>query len=190
MCGIGQSNSFNTQHQSSAGVQTKKNLECLACAPEHDCLFRWDDYFAFEVRDRGWVWISHPVFAVKKFRYLFDPLCLACCACYALNRWGLKPHTHIALFRFWFNDFLLMPCALPPLLFVYRWLGLRNHDAFPTELETVAHLVLWSVLFEVVGPHLMHGVTGDFLDVVAYAAGAVLAFGCWHREQLKAVFVR
>ncbi len=143
-----------------------------------------NDCFAFEVRVGRRIWASHPCFAVKRFRYAFDPVCLVCCACYAVNRWGVKPHTHVALFRFWFNDFLLIPCALPPLLRIYRWLRLRCHNGFPSGMEIIAHALLWSILFEVAGPHLMRGVTGDSLDIVAYAFGAVFASGCWQCEQL------
>ena len=42
------------------------------------------------------------------------------------------------------------------------------------------HLVIWSVLFEVIGPHIMR-VTGDPLDVLAYVVGGVLAGLWWHR---------
>lgn len=116
---------------------------------------------------------------MKRFRYATDPLCLACCALYAVNRWGLKPHTHAALFRCWFNDALLIPCALPPLLFLYRRLRLRAHDAPPSASEVMAHFILWAVLFEMIGPHLMHGVTADWWDVAAYAAGGLLGLAWW-----------
>jgi len=118
---------------------------------------------------------------VKRFRYVLDPLCVGGCALYALNRWGLKPHSHLALFQFWFNDALLIPCALPPLLLLHRWLGLRVHDHAPTVGEILGHLVFWSLLFEVIGPHWVHRATGDPLDVLAYTLGAVLA-GVWWRR--------
>ncbi|HMJ92032.1 MAG TPA: hypothetical protein VK530_19580 [Candidatus Acidoferrum sp.] len=123
---------------------------------------------------------------MKRFRYALDPLCVSCCAFYALNRWGIKPHTHLALFRFWFNDALLIPCALPPLLMAQRWLGLRAHDFAPTVTEVFGHLALWSVLFEVIGPHWVRRATGDPADVLAYAFGAVLACMWWHRERVMA----
>lgn len=111
-----------------------------------------------------------------------------CCTLYALNRWGLKPHTEHVFFRFWFNDLLLVPCALPPLLQAYRWLKLRTHDRHPTAAEVFGHLVFWSALFEWAGPHLMHGATGDWRDVLAYAVGGVIAFACWcsgGRDELR-----
>jgi hypothetical protein len=118
---------------------------------------------------------------VKRFRYVLDPLCVGGCALYALNRWGLKPHTHLALFQFWFNDALLIPCALPPVLLLQRWLSLRMHDDTPTLGEILGHLVFWSLLFEVIGPHWVRHATGDPLDVLAYALGALLAGAWWRR---------
>ncbi|HXC98086.1 MAG TPA: hypothetical protein VN048_02010, partial [Verrucomicrobiae bacterium] len=119
---------------------------------------------------------------MKRFAYLFDPLFLACCALYAANRWLIKPHVHIAFFHNWFNDTLLIPCALPPLLFVHDLLHLRPRNAWPTALEISAHLVGWSILFEGIGPHIMH-TTGDPLDVVAYTAGAIFAWAWWQLAQ-------
>jgi hypothetical protein len=116
---------------------------------------------------------------VKRFNYVLDPLFLACCALYALNRWLIKPHIHAAFFHNWFNDTLLIPCALPPLLLVHRWLRLRKTEGPPTAWEIAAHFAGWSLLFEYLGPHLMH-TTGDPWDVVAYGAGALVAFLVWH----------
>jgi len=114
---------------------------------------------------------------VKPFRYWRDPLFLAGCAGYALNRWLVKPHMHSPFLHGQFNDLLLIPCALPLVLWLQRRLGLRKHDASPTPGEIAFHLVIWSVLFEVIGPHIMR-VTGDPLDVLAYVIGGVLA-GIW-----------
>lgn len=116
---------------------------------------------------------------VNRFRYLRDPLFLCACAAYALNRWLLKPHVSQPLLHNWFNDSLLIPCALPPLLLMHRWLGLRKHDAPPTRLEIAGHLIGWAFLFEAIGPHLMRGVTGDPWDVAAYSMGAIAAMLWW-----------
>ena len=116
---------------------------------------------------------------MKRFLYLRDPLFLIGCALYAANRWLVKPHTHLALFHSWFNDFWLIPCALPPLLALHRCLKLRTHDAVPTFAEVAGHWVVWSLLFEVIGPHCFHWTTADPWDVFAYAAGALAAFAWW-----------
>jgi len=147
-------------------------------------LSRSDACVRFQTFVSDGFWFVNPRAAVKRFRYVLDPLCLACCALYALNRWGLKPHTHVAFLRFWFDDVLLIPCALPPLLLVHRWLNLRSHDGAPTAAEVFGHLAFWSVLFEVIGPHLIRRATGDPLDVLAYTIGAVLAWFWWQRKNL------
>jgi hypothetical protein len=98
-----------------------------------------------------------------------------------LNRWGIKPHTHAALFHSWFNDVLLIPSALPPLLWLHRRLGWRAHDDPPTGCEILGHLIVWSLLFELFGPHWVARATGDWRDVIAYALGGALAWAWWHR---------
>ena len=114
-----------------------------------------------------------------RFCYFADPLFLLSCAAYAANRWGLKPHIHTSFFHGYFNDVFLIPCALPLVLWLHRRLGLRSHDDFPRVTEIFFHLVVWSLLFEWIGPKLMRHVTGDPLDVVAYAVGAVGAALIW-----------
>ena len=91
----------------------------------------------------------------------------------------LSPHVHSVFLHSWFNDLFLIPCALPPILLLHRQLGLRSHDRPPTAGEIFGHWLGWSVLFEWVGPHFIHRATGDPWDVVAYAAGAMLAFVGW-----------
>jgi hypothetical protein len=44
--------------------------------------------------------------------------------------------------------------------------------------EIAAHWAGWSVLFEIIGPHIMW-TAGDPWDVVAYAGGALVAAGWW-----------
>src|SRR3954469_25552592 len=106
-----------------------------------------------------------------RFRYAGDPLFIFCCAAYAVNRWALKPHSHSAFLHGYFNDLLLIPCALPLALWIQRRCGARGHDEFPSAGEVLFHLTIWSVLFEVIGPRLMLHATGDALDVLAYSAG-------------------
>jgi len=86
--------------------------------------------------------------------------------------------------RFHFNDMLLIPCALPPLLLVQRWLGLRTMDDPPTWSEIALYTVFWSILFEVIGPHLMRRATGDPWDVVVYFVGGIAAGLWWNRHKI------
>src|SRR5262249_14553140 len=121
---------------------------------------------------------------VKPFRYLRDGLFLACCSFYAINRWGLKPHVHSAFLHVHFNDLLLIPCALPPLLWVHRLLQIRSKESPPTFFEIVLHVAIWSVLFEVTGPHIIRRATGDPWDAVAYLVGGMAAGLWWNRSRL------
>ena len=113
-----------------------------------------------------------------------DPLFLLSSSLYALNRWGLKPRLHNAFLHDHFNDLLLIPCALPPLLLIQRWLRLRQDDQVPKVGEIALYLLVWSILFEVIGPIIMPWTVGDPWDVMAYVVGGVLAGLWWHRDAL------
>jgi hypothetical protein len=121
---------------------------------------------------------------LNRFRYLADRLFLLTCSLYALNRWAIKPRIQSAFLHNHFNDLLLIPCALPPLLLLQRWLGLRLHDRPPTLWEIGFHWLIWSLLFEVFGPHIVPSTVGDAWDVVAYLVGGILAGLWWHRRDL------
>ena len=121
---------------------------------------------------------------VKRFAYLRDGLFLVCCSLYSLNRWMIRPHTDNVFLRFHFDDLLLMPCALPVLLWLQRGLRLRATDNPPTWNEIALYTVFWSILFEVIGPHLFRRSTGDPWDVVVYVLGGVGAGLCWNRHKL------
>ena len=120
---------------------------------------------------------------MKRFGYWRDPLFLVGCILYASNRWVLKLHVASPFLHGQFNDCLIVPCALPVMLGLHRWLGLRADDRFPTFQEIAFHVAVWSVLCEVVGPQFMR-VTGDAKDVLAYAAGGGVAWLWWQRERL------
>jgi SAM-dependent methyltransferase len=116
---------------------------------------------------------------VTRFRYGLDPLCLLACAFYAACRWLIRPHTAAVFWHSYSTDYLLIPAALPLLLWVYRRLGLRAHDGFPTWSEIGLGFAVWSVAAEAVAPHLFRSATGDWFDVLAYAVGAVIAGAWW-----------
>lgn len=141
------------------------------------------DFFYSENRARRIVWSRDSRAAVKRFGYWRDPLCLLSCGLYWLNRGWLKPHFRSPFLHNHFNDLLLIPAALPVLLWMYRRLGLRSHDAPPTILEIAVHTVFWSVLFEYWGPHITPATVGDVWDAVSYGVGAVLAGLWWHRQR-------
>ena len=116
---------------------------------------------------------------MKKYGYARDPVCLVSCLLYAINRWGLAAAAKGPFLRYYFNDLLLIPAALPLMLWLQRRLRLRPADTPPDWREVLLHLVVWSVAAEVVGPHLFARATGDIWDVAAYALGAAVASICW-----------
>jgi ubiquinone/menaquinone biosynthesis C-methylase UbiE len=116
---------------------------------------------------------------VRRFRYGLDPLCLLACGLYAVCRWLVQPHTGGIFWHGHATDFLLIPAALPLVLWGQRRLGLRTHDGFPTGEEIVLHLAAWSFAAECVAPLTLRSATGDWLDVLAYATGALAARGGW-----------
>lgn len=124
---------------------------------------------------------------MRRFGYCRDPLFIAGCVFYATNRWLIKPHVHSGLLHSYFNDFWLIPCALPPILWLHRRLGLRAYDAAPSLLEVAGHLVFWSLLFEWIGPQFIRHTTGDPADVLAYTVGAAVAGLWWWRERWLAL---
>ncbi len=92
--------------------------------------------------------------SVKGFRYALDPICLSACALYTLNRWLIGPACSWPFLHQYFDDLLLIPAALPIILGIQRWWGLRSHDSPPTTAEIVGHLVVWSLIAELIGPYL------------------------------------
>lgn len=116
---------------------------------------------------------------MKRFGYALDPLCLIACALYALNRWWWRDRVGGVFLHGYFNDLLLIPAALPVVLWVQRRCGLRNADDRPHWAEISLHTVAWSFAAEWIMPHLTSRATGDWKDVAAYVAGACFAGGWW-----------
>src|SRR5688500_2468068 len=120
---------------------------------------------------------------MRGFAYCGDPLFIVGCISYAANRWLIKPHLASGVFHSYFNDFLLIPCALPPILWLHRRIGLRSHDEMPKWNEIAMHLLFWSILFEWIGPRVMTHAIGDIGDVLAYCLGTLLACLWWWRQR-------
>jgi hypothetical protein len=121
---------------------------------------------------------------VRRFRYWGDTLFLSAALGYGLNRWTIKPLVSSSFLRGHFNDLLLIPAALPVVLFVQRITGLRSDDGMPSWSEIGLHLVVWSVICEFIGPFWLHRGTADLWDVAAYVAGG-LAAGMWWNHRPK-----
>ncbi|MDB6114232.1 MAG: hypothetical protein JWQ83_712 [Lacunisphaera sp.] len=116
---------------------------------------------------------------MSRFRYARDPVCITACAGYAVNRW-LVPFALKGFFlRYYFADTLLIPAALPFMLWLHSRLGLRPADARPRWSEISLHVVVWSVAAELIAPHLFARAMGDPWDVAAYAGGALISGLIW-----------
>lgn len=118
---------------------------------------------------------------MKRFGYVRDPLCLAACALYVLNRTWWRAQIGGGFLTGYFNDLLLIPAALPLVLWVQRRIGVRANDQPPRWREIALHLAVWSIVAEGIMPHFIARATGDWRDVVAYAAGAIVAGVCWQQ---------
>lgn len=118
---------------------------------------------------------------MRRFRYCGDFICIAACAGYAVNSWLLPAGWRTPFLREHFNDVLLIPAALPLVLWLQRRLGLRDNDQPPQRREVATALILWSVAAEIVAPLLFANATADWRDAVAYAAGCAIAGLWWQR---------
>lgn len=128
-----------------------------------------------------------------RFRYLADPLFIACVALYTLNRFALKPHLDIAFLHDHLNDVICLPFWIPIMLWLQRCCGLRADDAPPRPLEIAIPLIIWSIAFELWLPTtatFARWATPDPLDIVCYAAGGLAAVVFWRWWYGTTVHVR
>jgi len=120
---------------------------------------------------------------MSRFGYLHDRLFLIAAASYALNRWLLKPLIPSPFLHDHFNDLLLIPAALPVVLWVQRLAGWRKQDSPPSWAEMGFHLAVWSLICEFIGPFWLRQGTADLWDAAAYAAGGIVACLWWNRPR-------
>ncbi|MGH8018669.1 MAG: hypothetical protein ACREIA_10305 [Opitutaceae bacterium] len=112
-----------------------------------------------------------------------DALCVLAVALYVLNRWMIKPALASGFMHGYFNDLLLIPAALPCVLWVHRLIGLRRHDRAPCFREIALHTLTWSVICEAAGPLVFHRGTADWCDLCACVVGAILGWTWWQRGE-------
>jgi len=90
-----------------------------------------------------------------------------------------RPHVHNAFIHGYLMNVLLIPCvAVRPLLLAQRWLRLRRMTCcLHRRRNSCWNLVVWSILFEIIGPHIMRGdrLRGDIAPISS--AGFSPGFG-------------
>ena len=99
---------------------------------------------------------------------------------YATNRWFIAPRVGIPFLHHHFGDLLLVPAALPWVLWIQERTGLRTQAGIPRWSEILLHLAVWSVVCEFVAPRFAGIGVADVWDVLAYAVGAVVAGLLWN----------
>jgi hypothetical protein len=117
-----------------------------------------------------------------RFHYLRDPLFLVCVGAYFVNRWVLKRIWDGGFLHEHFNDLICIPFWVPIMLWMQRTVGMRPRDDVPHAHEVVIPLLLWSWVFEFLLPansYFSRWCTRDYLDIVYYALGALLAALFW-----------
>ncbi len=128
------------------------------------------------------MWDAEVLSANKEIRILLkNPLFMISLTAYCLNSFFLKycsVDNH--LLKFYFNDLLLVPCALPPILCLISIAGFRDSDKPPSCIEVLICLCTWSIAFEVVGPLVSLKSTADPFDVAAYWLGGAVSWSLWH----------
>jgi hypothetical protein len=116
------------------------------------------------------------------YKFLRDPLFIFCIGLYFVNRWCLKPLFSAEFFHSYLNDLICIPFWVPIMLWAMHKVGVRPEDDPPRWYEIVIPLIVSSVVFEMLVPHmeryrrLSHA---DPLDVLCYACGALFASWFW-----------
>ncbi len=128
---------------------------------------------------------------MKRFGYLHDWLFQFSLAAYAVNRLLIRPHLGDFFRAHWqsawpflhshCDDLLLMPVALPVMLWLQHLLGLRKQNHPPGWKEMLSHLAVWSVICKIIGPLCLRIGVADPMDVLFFAAGGIIACAWWNR---------
>ncbi|MEN6452460.1 MAG: hypothetical protein ABFC96_18380 [Thermoguttaceae bacterium] len=116
------------------------------------------------------------------FRYLKDPLFLACFGVYWVHRCMKCLDLSTLFLRSYLNDLICIPFWVPIILWAHRRLRLRRHDFPPEAIEIVIPLIAWSFLFEVLIPSRREWsipAVADPGDVLCYCVGAAAAAIFW-----------
>lgn len=128
------------------------------------------------------MWDAEVQSANREIRILLtNPLFMISLAAYCLNTFVAKNYLVDSHFlKFYFNDLLLVPCALPPILSLISIAGFRDSDKPPSCVEVLICLCIWSIAFEIVGPLISQKTTADPFDIAAYWLGGAVSWSLWN----------
>lgn len=115
----------------------------------------------------------------RRFAYCGEIIFQIAALAYFSNRFVIGPAIHLAFLRNYLGDFLLFPCAAPPLFWMRDSLRGQLAGVPPSWVETGVLFLLWSFIFEWLGPIWLKKGTADPYDVIAYAAGAIICGIVW-----------
>ncbi len=113
------------------------------------------------------------------YRLTRDPLFIGGWCLYfglaAVQQWLSVPAWIVAYGR----DVLLVPCVLPILVILLTRMKIRAPSP-PTIVEIFLAVLIWSIMFELLGPEFFDHAVADLYDILAYCAGGIIAGFYWH----------
>jgi hypothetical protein len=77
------------------------------------------------------------------------------------------------------RDLLLVPCVLPIIVTGLIRLKIRTSSP-PATVEILLALLIWSIMFELLGPKIFDHAVSDGFDILAYCAGGIISALYWH----------
>ncbi len=132
---------------------------------------------------------------MKPYGYLEDRLFNLALLIYGANRLLVLPHfpAFIKVIHPWvwaylhghLDDTLLIPVALPVVLWIQKKTGLRNHDQPPGFMEIAGHLVIWTLICKIIGPLAWHSGVEDPWDVLCFGLGGLGSWIYWRHVKMR-----
>lgn len=117
-------------------------------------------------------------------RLMSDPLFVSSIMIYSINKTCpvYSPLWNSSLIPFYLNDLLLIPVMAPLLLYFLIIINFRKGDIIPSGKEIVVLLVVWSIMFEFVGPYALEKGTADVIDIISYSLGGFMSWVFWNKK--------
>ncbi len=123
-----------------------------------------------------------------RYKFLGDPVFLISILFFSLNKFLISYTTYLLNIPFmtgYFNDFFLIPCVTPIILFISYKLGLRDNKSSPQNLEVFIVLTIFIVICEYIGPFLLNKGTYDLFDIFVYTLGGLISMIIWNKTSIS-----